>query len=77
MGNDYYKYAHILDDFELKLIKANPEFITGKTGYENYYLDLISDNWRNLYNPEIAIEDEDYYHDGDYKYWNKMVYLAP
>jgi hypothetical protein len=51
MAQDYYKYAHVLSDFDSRLIKANPEFTTAKTGYENYYIDLIS-YWRELYDPE-------------------------
>ncbi len=57
MGRDYYKYAHILDDFEARLIKENPQFINGKTGYENYYQDLIS-FWRDLYDPTLSAEDK-------------------
>lgn len=56
MGRDYYKYAHILDDFEAKIIKENPEFPTGKTGYENYYLDLVS-FWRDLYDSTVTQEE--------------------
>jgi hypothetical protein len=57
MGRDYYKYAHILDDFDLKVAQANPHYQTGKTGYENYYLDLVS-FWRDLY--DISISSEEY-----------------
>ena len=53
MAQDYYKYAHILSDFETRLVQTNPEFTSGKTGYENYYIDLIS-YWRDLYDPETA-----------------------
>jgi hypothetical protein len=53
MAKDYYKYAHILDDFEYRLIQANPQYPTGKTGYENYYIDLIS-FWRDLYDPDLT-----------------------
>jgi hypothetical protein len=48
MAKDYYQYAHILNDFEYRLIQANPNYPTGKTGYENYYIDLVS-FWRELY----------------------------
>ena len=53
MAQDYYKYAHILDDFEQRIIEKNIQYLTGKTGYENYYLDIIS-FWRDLYNPDIT-----------------------
>lgn len=75
MAQDYYKYAHILDDFEQRLVNANPEFTSGKTGYENYYIDLIT-YWRELYNPEIT-SDTNYYHEGPYINWNKTVYEHP
>jgi hypothetical protein len=39
MALDYYKYGKF-DNFIEKLIEANPELINGKTGYENYYIDL-------------------------------------
>lgn len=51
MALDYYKY-NIIDDFELRLIKANPEYPTGQTGYEPYYIDMQG-FWRQLYNPSL------------------------
>lgn len=54
MALDYYKY-NILDDFELRLIKANPEYPTGQTGYEPYYIDMQG-FWRQLYNPDLRDE---------------------
>lgn len=52
MARDYYKYNH-LDDFELKVAAANPEYYPfGITGYEQYYID-IQGFWRQLYNPEL------------------------
>ena len=51
MAKDYYKYNH-LDDFELRLMQANPQYPTGQTGYEQYYIDLEG-FWRELYNPEL------------------------
>lgn len=53
MSLDYRKYNH-LDDFELRIIKANKKdnlYSTGITGYEQYYIDLEG-FWRQLYNPE-------------------------
>ena len=53
MAKDYYRY-NILDDFEIRVIQANPtHYPTGITGYEAYYID-IQGFWRQLYNPEIA-----------------------
>ena len=48
MASDNFKYGH-LDNFELLVAKANPDFYPdGITGYEQYYLDILG-NWRNLY----------------------------
>lgn len=55
MAKDYFKYAHILDDFELRIIKNNKPwrlYLSGKTEYEQYYTDIIG-FWRQLYNPDI------------------------
>lgn len=75
MAIDYFKY-NTLDNFELKVGKANPEYPTGKTGYEQYYTDMEG-FWRQLYDPSLP--NEDYYSDpaSDYLYWNKAVYNAP
>ncbi len=56
MALDYYKY-NMLDDFELRLTKANPEFASGQTGYERYYTDLEG-FWRQLYYPTIVDDVE-------------------
>ena len=47
MALDYFKYNH-LDSFESKVASANPEYYTGKTGYEHYYTDMQG-FWRQLY----------------------------
>ena len=39
------------DDFCLQLAAANPQYPTGKTGYEQYYIDLQG-FWRQLYDPK-------------------------
>lgn len=55
MALDYNKYGH-LEDFEYKVAEANPDFYpTGKTGYEQYYIDLEG-FWRQLYNPFLTEE---------------------
>lgn len=52
MALDYYKYGH-LDDFEVKVIQANPDYYPlGTTGYEQYYIDLQR-FWRELYDPTL------------------------
>ena len=54
MAKDYYKYNH-LDDFELRVIKHNPHYPTGQTGYESYYI-YIQGFWRELYYPGLREE---------------------
>ena len=51
MALDYYKY-NMIDNFELVLGRQNPQYPTGQTGYERYYIDLQG-FWRQLYNPEL------------------------
>ena len=52
MAADHFKYGS-LDDFELRVIQANPTlYSTGLTGYEQYYIDILSFQ-RDLYFPEI------------------------
>lgn len=61
MAVDNYKYGR-LENFLSKVIEANKNinddvnglislYPTGKTGYEQYYIDILS-FWRDLYNPE-------------------------
>lgn len=51
MALDYYKY-NTLDNFELLVARYNPQYPSGQTGYEKYYID-IQGFWRQLYNPEL------------------------
>jgi hypothetical protein len=51
MAVDYYRY-NFLDDFEQRVKSSNPiDYPTGRTGYEQYYVDLYS-FWRELYYPD-------------------------
>ena len=78
MAKDYYQY-NFLDDFEIKIIDANREngnYQTGRTGYEQYYADIIG-FWRNLYNPNAGQNQNQFYTDGPHKYWNKNIYEHP
>lgn len=61
MALDYYKYGQ-WSKFSEKLIDANPEFINGATGYEQYYIDLQG-FWRQLYDPSTPTV---YTEDGKY-----------
>jgi hypothetical protein len=55
MAQDYYKY-NILNDFELRVAAANPiDYPTGRTGYEQYYIDLQG-FWRELYYPDLTYD---------------------
>ena len=61
MALDY--FAHNQEpDFLLKLQQYNPQFIDGKTGYEQYYTDLQG-FWRQLYNPLETQADIDFAQD--------------
>ena len=54
MALDYRQNYHN-DDFLSEVIKYNyPNFVSGKTGYEQYYVDLEG-FWRELYNPEAEM----------------------
>ena len=56
MAVDYNKYSN-KDDFTGKLAAANIQYYpTGKTGYENYYIDILS-QWRELYDPSVTEEE--------------------
>lgn len=83
MAIDFYRHNQEAD-FLLNLETANPEFIDGITGYEQYYSDLQG-FWRQLYNPLISDNDKliaeaggfKYYTSGKNKYWNKQIHLDP
>lgn len=84
MAQDYYNHNHD-DDYEVKLHNLNPQFKFGKTGYEQYYTDLLG-FWRLLYNPnskdnetyklkrELEETDEDFKNS---QYWNRAVFSDP
>ena len=58
MANDYYKYS-FLEDFELRIIKNNlNHYPSGQTGYEQYYIDIIS-FWRDIYDPDLKTKREE------------------
>lgn len=55
MAKDFYKHNHD-DDFDVVLHQNNPGYKFGKTGYEQYYTDLLG-FWRLLYNPQPPDEN--------------------
>ena len=57
MAEDYYQH-HQEADFSIKLRELNPDYVTGMTGYEAYYTDMMG-FWRQLYDP-YAITREEY-----------------
>ena len=77
MAKDYYANSNN-DDFAVNLANNNLLYYpSGKTGYENYYIDLLG-FWRDLYNPATDRNTDNYYPDThDNKYWNKTVFEAP
>lgn len=82
MASDYQKNREN-SSFLTELEKANPQFIGGRTRYEQYYTDILS-FWRQLYNPAPSEEEKKNYFGvngydkkGAGAYWNKDVYLNP
>ena len=82
MASDYQKNREN-SSFLTELEKTNPQFIGGRTRYEQYYTDILS-FWRQLYNPAPSEEEKKNYFDvngydkkGAGAYWNKDVYLNP
>ena len=90
MAIDFYRHNEETD-YLINLEKANPQFIDGKTGYEQYYSDMQA-FWRQLYNPTPTDWERKQY--GEYypstmineqgeeiphpdKYWNKQIHLDP
>lgn len=85
MALDFYNHNHD-DDFDVVLHNNNPSYKFGKTGYEQYYTDMIG-FWRLLYNPSKDADKEIYWiektenqSDEEFKevqYWNKLVFSDP
>ena len=76
MAKDYRKFNH-LDNFENKVAQANLKtYPTGKTGYEQYYID-IEGFWRTcLYNP-AGDADKFYLSDSANYCWAKALFERP
>ena len=85
MAKDYYK-LNSSSSYLIDLENNNPWCTKGKTGYEQYYSDIMG-FWRQLYNPnptaaEIESLGEFYSASGSdgqgaNKYWNKKIHTDP
>ena len=85
MAIDFYRHNQD-SSYLIKLEELNPEFVKGKTGYEQYYSDMQA-FWRQLYSPnptEWEIDQYGEYYDingsdgkGNDAYWNKRIHLNP
>ena len=89
MAIDFYRHNQE-SNYLINLEKANPQFVDGKTGYEQYYSDLQG-FWRQLYNPMETDNDKLLAEVGEFKYydskgsdgkgndayWNKQIHLDP
>lgn len=79
MQYDYYRYYHS-DDFLYKVAQANkPLYPDGKTGYEQYYID-IQGFWRYLYCPKEDRTNNSYGLENikyDDDYWNVTINTDP
>lgn len=80
MAKDYLAHNHD-EDFCIQIAKRNPQYPLGKTGYEQYYTDMIQ-FWRQLYNP--TSKDSGTYFVGELSMgeienygWNRLVIDEP
>ena len=75
MAKDWNKYGLTDSNFLQKIEQANPQYIGGYTGYEQYYTDFLG-FWRQLYDPWG--DPLEYYPKGHlYEYWNKKIHTEP
>ena len=77
MAQDYYNHNRE-DDYNVILYHNNPEYKFGRTGYEQYYEDILG-FWRYLYNPTPTADKETYFTDAKdaTKYWNRNIIENP
>ena len=76
MALDYQQFNQ-KEDFFYVLSQNNNYFENGKSGYEQYYTDMLG-FWRLLYNPNPSEDDADnFYREGQKKYWNKSIHTNP
>lgn len=76
MATDFRKHG-TEEDFYTQIEKYNPTFTNGKTGYEQYYVD-IEGFWRVLYNPYPCDSEYEYFPKNYTKpYWNTAIHYDP
>ena len=76
MAIDYLDHNHD-DDFEVVLYQNNPQYKFGRTGYEQYYEDMI-EFWRYLYDPTTTDNVTYFINTNDNtRYWRKDVFMNP
>lgn len=76
MAIDYRKHSSD-EDFYVRLEECNPEFVNGKTKYEQYYIDLEG-FWRVLYNPYPYNDDYEYFSkNSSMPFWNTAIHYDP
>lgn len=76
MAIDYRRHG-TEEDFYVQIEKTNSTFTNGKTGYEQYYIDLEG-FWRVLYNPFPYNDDYEYFPRIHTKpYWNTAIHYNP
>ncbi len=68
--------------FWIRIQRMNPDLLDGKTGYEQYYSDILG-FWRNLYNPHDQLNcfgliiDKETSQQSEQSYWNIQAYTHP
>ena len=78
MALDFRKHG-TESNYYVEVEKYNLEYTEGRTGYEQYYIDLEG-FWRQLYNPFPSLKEiEDFYNElhETSPYWNKNIHLDP
>jgi hypothetical protein len=75
MAYDYEKHNKDVDFYQ-QILKCNPTYIDGITGYEQYYIELLG-FWRTLYNPYDTLNCFSETEGPTRAYWNCNAYLHP
>lgn len=84
MAKDYFAHFHPeAEDYKHDFIKVVSEYneglyINGKTGYEQYYTDMLG-FWREIYNPNPSADKVDLFYGttDEHPYWAKIAFTNP